>query len=425
MTKNYLKSLLYVFACVFCVFTANAAVSLFSDYGQIQNVQNYSSNPFWSPTAPYNQRLPQPVYATGADLNSEDCIKVVQSLVSAQCLARDNCKNTDLSDIRPTIMVQLSNLPGANYVSSCSGYLDGIFESYKQQYGNALPNRPTAFPDATVPNPDVNDTGGIKFDNPYKSQPAKWQIEQKERADELQRLQAQNGVGKEHLVKTDFPATYADLSFSERMENDRAGLMPYKDTTAYRTINVKSESEWCREHPESSECKTQNTSQNTNQPNNQNTYQQDNSENITQNSGNDNVIIKPDPEKGMVYLKIQMNGYKSGKCFNFCPKGYRDQISMTLWEHGLFKDGFTRVCADITGELHYLSDIDKKFNGRQKDLFKTEKTNVEKLVKLLREQQNLYDCKPGSLNNKSRYIQIIDEQTNTPIETIYLYGYHE
>ena len=110
MKGNTLKSLLLSVICGFYAFGATAAVSLFSDYGQIQNVQNYSSNPFWSPNAPYNQRLPQPVYATGADLNSEDCQKVVQSLVAAQCMARDNCKNTDLSDIRPTVMVQLSIL---------------------------------------------------------------------------------------------------------------------------------------------------------------------------------------------------------------------------------------------------------------------------------------------------------------------------
>ena len=29
----------------------------FSKYGQIQNVQNYSSNPFWDPSSPYNQRV--------------------------------------------------------------------------------------------------------------------------------------------------------------------------------------------------------------------------------------------------------------------------------------------------------------------------------------------------------------------------------
>ncbi len=256
MKKNCFKSLIFAFVCGFYALGSIAAVSLFSDYGQIQNVQNYSSNPFWSPNSPYNQRLPQPVYATGADLNAEDCIKVVQSLVSVQCMARDNCKDTDLSDIRPTVMVQLSNLPGANYVSACSGYIDGVFESYKRQYGNKLPNRQTAFPNATVPNPDIEDTGGIKFENPYKREPTKWQTEQKERSDELAALQAQNGVGNEYLSTTDFPATYADLSFSERIKNDRNSLMPYKDAHPYRTLNIISTAEWCKDsdHKNSEDC---------------------------------------------------------------------------------------------------------------------------------------------------------------------------
>jgi hypothetical protein len=256
MKGNFLKSLLFVIACGFYTFGATAAVSLFSDYGQIQNVQNYSTNPFWSPNAPYNQqRVPQPIYAQGADLNSEDCIKVVQSLVSAQCMARDNCKDTDLSDIRPTIMVQLSNLPGHNYVSACSGYLDGVFESYVQQYGNAIPNRPTAFPEETTPNPDLDDSGGVQFENPYKKKPAKWEQEMKERSDELKRLQAQNGVGQERVVKTDFPATYADLSFSERLANDTESVMPYKDSSAYIIPDIKSTAEWCESHIDSPECK--------------------------------------------------------------------------------------------------------------------------------------------------------------------------
>lgn len=256
MKKSYFKSLLIVFVCAFCGLVARAAVPIFSQYGQIQNVQNYSTNPFWSPNAPYNQRLPQPVYVQGADLNADDCIKVVQSLVAAQCMARDNCKNTDLTEIRPTIMVQLSNLPGANYVSACSGYLDGVFESYVQQYGNTLPNRPTAFPSATVPNPDLNDSGGIKFENPYKQQPTKWQMEIRERSEELQSLQNENGADNYNVSATDFPMTYQDVSFYERMENERAGLEPYKDMVAYKTINANPEAEWCSDssHYNSAEC---------------------------------------------------------------------------------------------------------------------------------------------------------------------------
>ena len=256
MKNKALKSLLFAIFCGFLGFVATAAVSIFSDYGQIQNVQNYSSNPFWTPDAPYNQRLPQPVYVQGADLNTEDCISIVQFYVSNECAVRDNCRNTTLSDIRPTIMVALSNLPKHNYVSACGGYIDGVFESYVKQFGNNVPNRPVAFPGAINPNPDVyNDTNQLQIENPYKIQTPKWQQEIKERNDELEALQRQNGAGGEHVSYTDFPATYADLSFSERINNERIGLEPFKDLNPYKTLNVKSESEWCSDHPTLPECK--------------------------------------------------------------------------------------------------------------------------------------------------------------------------
>ena len=257
MKKGTLKSLLFAVFCGFYAITAFAATSLFSDYGQIQNVQNYSSNPFWTPNAPYNQRIPQPVYVQGADLNTEDCTRVVQSLVYAQCAARDNCKNTTLADIRPTIMVQLSNLPGNNYVSACAGYLDGIFESYVAQYGNALPTHSVAFPTAIAPNPNVNNNdGNVQIQNPYKQQAPQWQQEIKERSQELQELQRQNGADSYNLSATDFPTTYADLSFSERMNLASQDYAKYKDMNAYQGLNVKGESEWCEDgaHYNTPEC---------------------------------------------------------------------------------------------------------------------------------------------------------------------------
>ena len=244
MKKGTLKSLLFAVFCGFCAFGATAATSLFSNYGQIQNVQNYSTNPFWTPNSPYNQRLPQPVYVQGADLNAEDCFKVVQSLVSAQCLARDNCKNTTLADIRPTIMVQLSNLPGNNYVSACSGYIDGVFESYVAQYGNNVPNRAVAFPTATEPNQNINNNN-IQFQNPYKQELPQWQQEIKERSQELQELQQQNGAGSEHLSAADFPMTYDDLSLSEKKALKTADYEQYKGKNAYIVPDFKGTKEWC------------------------------------------------------------------------------------------------------------------------------------------------------------------------------------
>ena len=260
MKTNILKSFVFAVLCGFCAFSAHSAVSLFSDYGQIQNVQNYSTNPFWTPNSPYNQRMPQPVYVQGADLNTEDCIKVVQSLVAVQCMARDNCKGTNLSEIRPEIMVQLSKLPGNNYVSACSGYIDGIFESYVAQFGSNVPNRAVAFPTATVPNQNLNDSGGVKFENPYKVKTPQWQQEINERSNELQELQSINGAGSEHLSATDFPETYADLTFSERMANAGEGYAPLKDKSAYIIPDFKNKSEWCASNPNSPECpKKQNT----------------------------------------------------------------------------------------------------------------------------------------------------------------------
>lgn len=160
MKKKVSKSLLFAVLCGFCANCATAAVSLFSDYGQIQNVQYYSYNPFWTPNSPYNQRMPQPVYVQGTDLNTEDCVRVVSSLVSVQCMVRDNCKDTELSEIRPEIMIQLSKLPGNNYVSACAGFLDGVFDSYVAQFATPQPNRPTAFPEPTTPNPMANDIIG-------------------------------------------------------------------------------------------------------------------------------------------------------------------------------------------------------------------------------------------------------------------------
>lgn len=188
-----IKSLLYGFIGVLCASNVYAAPSLFSNYGQIQNVQNYSTNPFWTPNSPYGQHLPQPVYVQGAELTAEDCTNIVQSLVSVQCMVRDNCKNTSLSDIRPAVMVQLSNLPGHNYISACSGFIDGIYEKYVEYYGNNAPTNRVNFPTATTPNPAVSDTG-YHLENPYKQQIPQWQQEVNDRAAELQYLQEQNAA---------------------------------------------------------------------------------------------------------------------------------------------------------------------------------------------------------------------------------------
>ena len=143
-------------------------------------------------------------------------------------------------------MVQLSNLPGNNYVSACSGYLDYIFESYVAKYGNNVPNRAVNFPNATMPNQNLNNNNNtIPIQNPYKRVVPKWQQEINERSNELKQLQQQNGAGSEHLSANAFPTTFEDLSFSERMAVKTEGYAPYKDMHAYEVPKFLSAKEWC------------------------------------------------------------------------------------------------------------------------------------------------------------------------------------
>ena len=84
----------------------------------------------------------------------------------------------------------------------------------------------------------------------------KWQTEIDQRAKELESLQQQNGTGSERLQKTNFPATFNDLSFTERLNETSKDMKKYKDLKAFRELDVKTASEWCSdsEHKDSVEC---------------------------------------------------------------------------------------------------------------------------------------------------------------------------
>ena len=236
MRINY-KSLLFMFFSI-AIGTANgASTTPFSQYGQIQNVQTYSSNPFWNPSSPYNQRMPQVIYVNGADMNAGDCQRTVSALVANVCATMNNCAGAQLSDVRPTLMLQLSRLPGHNYATSCAGYIDSEFEKYVKQYGHAgVVSGTVAFPDATAP----SDTGNkIEIQNPFEKQTPQWQLDIIERTQELEKLQAQNNGNMGGLEKTSFPTTFADLSFEERMAEKTAGYEPYKDKSTYQPIKIE------------------------------------------------------------------------------------------------------------------------------------------------------------------------------------------
>lgn len=249
---------------------SSKSIQPISQYGLIQNVQNYSSNPFWNPNGAYNQRMPQPVYVQGADLNTADCQRTVGTLVANYCADNNDCIGMQLSDIRPTLMLQLARLPGHNYATSCAGFIDSEFNIYVSKYANAGPsNIYVAFPTGTVTNPTINDTE-YKIENPYQIRDRtwnneEWDRERKERIRELEELQSQNGGDNTVLARADFPTTVSDLSFMDQMKLQTAGYEPFKNATAYKPIKIEREDEYKRRRSENkSKDESQSASSNNN-----------------------------------------------------------------------------------------------------------------------------------------------------------------
>ena len=226
-----------VVLCTFCRGgdAAQNAPAVMSKYGEIQSVNKYSSNPFWTPTSPYNQRMPTPIYATGADLNTGDCNRVVQNLVTEYCTNHNNCSGTQLTDARPVIMVQLSQLPGHNFATSCGGYIDSIFEDYKKTYGNTSTNN--------IVKPTQQQKTAIQIENPFTQKKSAYETGVAERTAELEQLQSVT-TPTPTVNPTDFPKTVADLSFTDRVANTTAGYEPYKDLSAYKTPQFETEQEY-------------------------------------------------------------------------------------------------------------------------------------------------------------------------------------
>ncbi len=269
--RMYFKYFLFYLPLICGIANASQPSSApFSQYGQIQNVQTYSSNPFWNPNGPYNQRMPQAVYVDGPEMNAGDCIRTVSALVANICANMNNCVGAQLSDVRPTLMLQLSRLPGHNYATSCAGYIDSEFESYVKQYGHAgVTNGIVSFPSGTAPS--ANDKT-IEIQNPFEKPLPQWQQDMINRTQELEELQAQNDGNMGTLEKNDFPTTFADLSFSERMNIKSDGYAPYKDKKAYNSIKISTAdtgapgtlagSDYCNKNPDDPKCKKKQNAEN-------------------------------------------------------------------------------------------------------------------------------------------------------------------
>ncbi len=233
----------HLFLLCILPFAVNASTTPFSQHGIIQNVQNYSSNPFWNPNGPYNQRMPMPVYAMGTDIETDECQRIVASLVAAQCTTNNNCKSTQLSDIRPAIMLQLSRIPGGNYATACAGFIDTAYNDYINKTATTVPNYPVAFPTSTATNPNVINPS-YQIPNPTPIMVPDWELEMMGRNAEIRALESETATQMPGLVATEFPKTYADLSFSERMAIETAGYEPYKDKRAYTELKIQDAAEY-------------------------------------------------------------------------------------------------------------------------------------------------------------------------------------
>ena len=185
--------------------------------------------------------MPQPVYATGPQVKTDECQRIVTSLVTLQCMNANNCIGVELGDIRPAIMLQLSRMTGGNYATACAGYLDGIFNDYVSQFANAAPNgMPSKFPTPAAPNTNANGNQ-IQLSNPFTTPAPDWATDMRERQLELQALHTETGTNNHQIQSADFPTTYADVSFTDRLENARNGYEPFKDARAYREMDIEDE----------------------------------------------------------------------------------------------------------------------------------------------------------------------------------------
>ena len=231
--------------------TESGVMRPLSQYGQIQNVQSYSSNPFYSPTSPYNQRFPVPVYVQGTEMNAGECRNVVASVIAMHCTAQNNCAGKRLADIRPGVMQTLSTMPGQNYMAACSGFIDEVFGEYMAQSQNMLAANATAFP-TSFPNAGASAGNALRKDfeieNPYPYRPTTAKVEYLGRMDELNALQAQNAESTQ-LVATQMPGTFQDLSFTERNQILAAGYAQWQcdpatgRNCAYQPIRVETDQE--------------------------------------------------------------------------------------------------------------------------------------------------------------------------------------
>lgn len=228
----YIKHIFSVFMGVTACVTTLGAAPMFSQYGQIQNVQNYSTNPLYTPNSSYRYNMPSPVYSTGPTVSTSDCQYTVTDLINNYCLGLNNCAGLDANDIRPSIMLQLSYMQNGNYSTACAGYIDDLFNKYISQHPNTETVSVTTQSDtASVSQPTIA--------SPYQNNAPTWAQDMQKRQQELQNLRQPDDNMYPQGVLYSFPSSSADLSREEKVANLTHGYEPFKDARAYREMDIQ------------------------------------------------------------------------------------------------------------------------------------------------------------------------------------------
>ena len=81
--------------------------------------------------------------------------------------------------------------------------------------------------------------------------------------EELQSLQQRTGNNNSYVLSsTDFPTTYQDRSFADKIKDTVDSYTPYKDLKAYKLPDFKTDDEWCPAHPNEPGCEDWNEAHN-------------------------------------------------------------------------------------------------------------------------------------------------------------------
>ena len=176
--------ILFIFFLI--LFSAKTDAYTYNHNNLIKNTSNDQLN--------YIHGKVTPVVIDKMNINTEKCKSVVNGIIISECSTKNNCKDMSLMDIKPTIMVRLSKIPGENFVSACNGFIDSEFNNYLLSQKGGV-----NFPKLNNINSNL-----INFNN------------------------KENSYNSKKLKKIDMPKTINDLSFSQKINNKKKGYEQWR-----------------------------------------------------------------------------------------------------------------------------------------------------------------------------------------------------